>query len=461
MARFDAPNPTYEAERNAQWSKAAPPGMRSPDHLWGEYWQRFNTFSIPISDSNGYFAIAMTVAKVSKNKADFERRFAEENERRLHELHSVLNDMFWDIPRRSPFLVEKSDARQLSCLEHFVRVSDGYILARKADTEPAKIVVEKQESTAENSLQEKGQIVIEDELETLIGETSRSPSADSDDEEYLRPERLSHEDEYFSQFPCDVDWGYKLNEEHKARRVSHRESDAFMRTNFESLMPASDDFASYTLNSDDDTPSIQQVPSLTSNDSQDLEKGNESLATQDGLRKRSSVSSKSRSLNSAKKRIRFDADEDISTHEPKRRKLENTSAHAETSPTRQTTRGSSIQAANGSASRKRSRSDEDEEDNGFKRQKIESLPRPPSPLSIASSAEDESTDHLARGNSEKVPDKEAPESNNGRPKRRKQKPTSPTSRAKSSRNTLHTRSSRRVKSSTLWELDSSGKPRLT
>ncbi|KAM0522354.1 hypothetical protein ACHAPE_001943 [Trichoderma viride] len=354
MTRFDAPNPAYEGTRNAQWSDAAPPDMRSPDHLWGEYWQRFNTFSIPISDSIGYFEIAMTIAKASKNKADFEQKFAQENERRLHQLHSVLNDMFWDIPRRSPFLVQNSDARKFRCLEHFVRVSDGYILAR-TDKEPAEIVI------------------VQGEPETLLGETSRSLSADADDEEYLGPERAIDDDECFSQHPYDIDWCYKLIQEREPRRMRHRESDSFMRTTFESAMRASDNSASYTLNSDDDTPSIQEVRSLTSNDSQDLEREDESLATQDGRKRPSSLSSKSRNSNSAKKRVRFDDDEDISTHEPKRRKLEDSPTHNEISPTPQTTRASSLQAAPGSASKKRPRSDEDEEDDGFKRRKIESL----------------------------------------------------------------------------------------
>ncbi|KAM0486974.1 hypothetical protein ACHAPX_000241 [Trichoderma viride] len=460
MTRFDAPNPAYEGTRNAQWSDAAPPDMRSPDHLWGEYWQRFNTFSIPISDSVGYFEMAMTIAKASKNKADFEQKFAQENERRLHQLHSVLNDMFWEIPRRSPFLVQNSDARKFRCLEHFVRVSDGYILAR-TDKEPAKIVVEKQDSARETPLEEKEQIVIQGEPETLIGETSRSLSADADDEEYLSPEGAIDDDECFSQHPYDIDWCYKLIQEHEPRRMRHGESDTFMRMTFESAMRASDNSASYTLNSDDDTPSTQEVRSLTSNDSQDLEGGDESLATQDGRRRPSSLSSKSRNLDSAKKRVRFDDDEDISTHEPKRRKLEDSPTHTETSPTPQTTRASFSQAAPGSASKKRSRSDEDEEDNGFKRQKIETLPRPPSPVPIASSTEDGSTDHLVQTISEKELREQVPQSNNGRHKRRKQKPTPPASRAKSSRTIPNTRSSRRGKSSTRWELDSSGKPRST
>lgn len=406
--------------------------------------------------------MAVAIAKDSKSKEDFERKFEESNKRRLEEFQSMLGKMYWDIRETHPTRAAHtatSLAHHLSCLEHFVRLLNGYIFDRKADMESAKIVVEKQDDTEENLLRERGQIFVEDETETLIREISRSPSADPEYEEYLRTGILHDENEWSSQLPYDIDWGYRLDEEYKARRVHHKENETFIRTNIESLTPASDDAALHALNSDDDTPLIQEVPSLISNDSQDLKEGNETPAAQDGLRRRSSISSNSRYSTSAKKRVRFDDDdEDISTHESKRRKLENTLAHTETSPT---TRTSAIQAANGSVSRKRSRADEDEEDNGFKRQKIETLPRPPSPVSIASSMEEDSTNHLAQGSSEKVLEEQARENNNGGRKRRKQKSTSPTSRAKSSRNTLNTRSLRRGKSSTLWELDSSGKPRST
>ncbi|KAK1241420.1 hypothetical protein MKX08_001394 [Trichoderma sp. CBMAI-0020] len=464
MGRFDAPDPAYEKTKNTKWFEAAPPGMRSPDHLWEKYWQRFNMYSIPISDEEEYFKIALEVAEESESKEDFERKFEEKNKERFQTLDFVLDRSYCSIQgtlaareSQHPAHAANPRAKNLNCLEHLVRLLNYYVnedvSQRKAEKESETIVVEKQDYTKENSRQERGHMSIEDETEKLIGETSPTPSVDLEYEEYLDGKRLD-EDEWGSQPPHDIDWAYKLDQEYKARQMRQGGSSTFAKAEFESLKLLSDDAASHTLNSDDDIPSIQQIPSLVSNDSQGPTEGNESLATQDELRRRSSISSKS------KKRARFDDDEDISTHEPKRRRLENTLMHTETSPISPTTCTSSIQSANGSASRKRSRSDEDEEDNGFKRQKIESLPHPPSPAPSACSMEDDSTSHLAQGSSEGVLEEKAPESNNGRHKRRKQKPTPPTSRANSSRNILNTRSSRRAKSSTLWELDSSGKPRL-
>ncbi|PNP46717.1 hypothetical protein TGAMA5MH_01668 [Trichoderma gamsii] len=453
MARFDAPCPGNENAKNTQWSEAAPPGMRSPDHLWGEYWHRFNTFRIPLFDKEDYFRIAMTIAKDSRSIQEFDRKFEEHNKRRHKELRSMLKNMYWDLEETLPTRAvhsAASDAQNLGCLEHLVRLLNGYILDRKAEMESAKIVVEKQNHAEENSFQEeRGLVFVQDETETLIRELSQSPSADPEYEEYLRTGRMP--DAWCSQPPQDIDWGYWHDKEYKARQVRHGESDFFTGTNIESLAGASDDAALHALNSDDDVPSIQRVPSLVSNDSRDLEEGNET-ATHDEQRRRSSISSKSSSTNSAKKRVRFDDDEDINIHEPQRRKLENTLAHAEIAPISPTTRTSFIQAANGSASRKRSRADEDEDDNGFKRQKIESLSPPPSSVS---------TDHIAGGGSEKVLEEQVLENNDGGRKRQKQKSKSPTSRAISSRNNLNTRSSRRAKSSALWELDSSGKPHST
>lgn len=464
MGLFDAPYPGDERTKNSQWCRAAPRGMRSPDHLWGEYWQRFNLFPMPIFDKEDYFRTAMTIAKDAKSKQDFERKFEEVNKRRLEELQSLLRDIFWNTNILYNF----------NCLERFVRVLGDYALEQKAEAEEAakaaeaeaaeeaKAVMEKQKYMEENSPQEWGGIFVEDETETLIREISRSPSAEFDYEEYPFVDLRNVDG---SQLPYDdIDWGYR----------SRQKNDTFMATNYGSWKPASDD---NTPNSDDDdsqdfedakeTNCEPLKPALDDNthnsddddDEQNFEDANETVATEDGLRRPSSVLSKSSSSNSAKKRVRFSGeDEDVSIPEPKRRKLEDPLSPTPTSPT--TYVPSSIkQVADASVSRKRSRPDEEEEeDNGYKRQKTENVPQPPSLISPASSTEDGSASHLAQGTLEKVPKERT--SNNGRRKQRIQKSTSQTSRAKPPRNTLNTRSSRRATSSTLWELDSSGKSRL-
>ncbi|KKO99462.1 hypothetical protein THAR02_08441 [Trichoderma harzianum] len=426
MVRFDTPYPGNEKTKHSQWYKAAPR---------------------------------------LQSKQDFEREFEESNKRRLEELQSLLNDMYWDISKNFPSRATRmapSDVCTLNCLEHFVRLLGGYVLDRKADIEAAQ-TVERQNYTEGNPLQEGGGIFVEDESETLIREIPRSPSAEPEYEEY------SFEDEEGSQLPYDVDWGYRLGQKndtliatghgswkpasyentHDSGDDGSQDFEDVNETNCEFLKPASDDD---THNSDDD--------------SQDFVDANESVATEDGLRRQSSVLSKSSSSISAKKRVQFgdededeDEDEDVGIHEPKRRKLENPLSPTPTSPTAHVP--SSIkQLSDARLLRKRLRPDEEEEeeeDNGYKRQEIENVPRPPSPISPASSTEHESASHPGQGTLEKVPKERA--SINGRCKQRKQKSTLQISRAKSPQNTLTTRSSRRATSSTLWELDSSGKSR--
>ncbi|KAL7938694.1 hypothetical protein V8C35DRAFT_288896 [Trichoderma chlorosporum] len=445
MVRFEAPYPGGEKKRNSQWYHAAPRDIRSPDHLWKEYWQRFNTFRIPIFDEEEYFSTAVMIAKDSKNKKDFERKFDEINNKRFRELNILLGSMHKDISDNFPSRIPRmatSDARAFTCIEHFVRLLAGYILDRKADAEAAKIVVEKQDYTEENPLQEGGEIFVEDETETLIGEDSQKPPVNPKYEQYLATGLYPSDDEdgWDSQLPFNIDEGYKWNEEINGAYTKQ----------FESWKPASDD---NTLNSDGDVPSVQQVPSLTSSDTQGFEEANETAATKDGLRRRSSISSKSSSPNSAKKRVRFsdeDEDEDVSIHEPKRQKMENPLAPTPISPAADVP--SPIkQVAGASASRKRSRPiEEEEEDNGYKRQRTENVPRPPSPTSPASSTEDESAFHLAHETLEKAPKERA--SNNGRRKQRIQKSTPKPSRAKSPGNTLNTRPLRRAKPSLFWGL---------
>ncbi|KAK4081682.1 uncharacterized protein Triagg1_2423 [Trichoderma aggressivum f. europaeum] len=442
MGMFDAPYPGDERTKNSQWRRAAPRGMRSPDHLWGEYWQRFNLFPIPIFNKQDYFRTAMTIAKDAKSKQDFERKFEELNERRLEELRSLLINMFKGTDVIFSF----------NCIERFVRVLGDYALELKAQAAQAaqaaeaeaeaeaEAVMEKHNHMEENSLQEWEGISIEDETETLIREVTQPPPVNPEDyEPSNEPEEYEYEfqdlTENGTQYFDDVDWGYKPPRTHESKYGSSK--------------PAPDDD---TDDSDDD--------------SQDFVDANETVAMEDGLGRPSSILSKSNTSNSAKKRVRFsdedeDEDEDVSIHEPKRRKLENPLSPTPTSPTAHVP--SSIkQVADAGVSRKRSRPDEEEEeeeeDNGYKRQKIENVPQPPSLISPASSTEDGSASHLARGTSEKVPKERA--SNNGRRKQRLQKSTSQTLHGKSPRNTLNTRSSRRSTSSTLWELDSSGKSRL-
>ncbi|KAL6887162.1 hypothetical protein HDV57DRAFT_488171 [Trichoderma longibrachiatum] len=75
MPPFEAPSPSQCEEHLSKWQRHVAPEMQSPDLLFGEYWQRFNTISVPILGQHRYLDYAIEIAKLSKNKTDFERIF--------------------------------------------------------------------------------------------------------------------------------------------------------------------------------------------------------------------------------------------------------------------------------------------------------------------------------------------------------------------------------------------------
>ncbi|KAL7938272.1 hypothetical protein V8C35DRAFT_146081 [Trichoderma chlorosporum] len=556
MPRFKAPYPVNNRTRNGQWSKVAPPGMRSPDMLWGKYWQQFNTFPIPISCDDDYFETAMSFAKMSEKKEDFERRFEEHNQRRYQQLRSLFASMTRDIDEKTFPCHDAYDAAlnacRQGCLQQLVEVLNGCVHGWPADAaepgaEPptdngnvAKKGILKSRNHAKKKFRKREHTPIEDVTKSFIREGSLSLSTSTEESSleeehtpiedvtrsFVRERSPSAESDYHSCFSslCSndsdpetsggtflpPDWGYN----YEASRTFKAKQDNY---------------------GDGATPFIQQAPSPSRD---------------------SPVSSKNTNPSSAKRGVRF-VDEDDATprHEPKR-KLGNATPYTPTphasSSLQQSTDGSTSrkrprpneeeqedddgykrqkiesllppatsphassslqQPSDGSTSRKRSRPDEEEqeEDDGYKRQKIESplppqfrltspllygsqqtgvhprrdpdptkktmdtsvkkiesSPPPTSPAPLASSTENTSTAHLPQDDAENLQQEQFPNqlpqeqvqeaNNNGGRKQPRQKPRLQTSRAKSPQSTPGTRSSRRIKSSTLWELDFSGNP---
>lgn len=61
------------------------------NHLWGDYWTRFNTIQIPILGESDYFNTAVKIAKRAKGrKAEFERIFEERNKKQKEKLLSFM-----------------------------------------------------------------------------------------------------------------------------------------------------------------------------------------------------------------------------------------------------------------------------------------------------------------------------------------------------------------------------------
>ncbi|KAL7939298.1 hypothetical protein V8C35DRAFT_326385 [Trichoderma chlorosporum] len=81
MPPFEAPRPPFRSSQLRTWFDNVEPRMQN--HLWGDYWKRFNTMTIPILGESDYFNAAIEVAKLAKGrkaecrKAEFERMFEE------------------------------------------------------------------------------------------------------------------------------------------------------------------------------------------------------------------------------------------------------------------------------------------------------------------------------------------------------------------------------------------------
>ncbi|EHK22426.1 uncharacterized protein TRIVIDRAFT_60712 [Trichoderma virens Gv29-8] len=518
MSPFEAPSPYNQRSRNKAWIDSGPRGARDPDYLWGECWHRFNTMQIPMYDVKAYFDTAMALAKASKDKEDFEKKFEKAKQRQYKEMLDFMHkSSLRTIYEDKLFACEAAenttfDACRSGCLEHFMRLLKGTAFGWEAD-----------------EVEEEAQPSIEEE----------------------RPEHHPLDD-YDGSYPLDIppDWetqidpgydcGYHSPRAREARLKSYENSIYFIGTYTEIMIPTSDGGAPRALGSNDPVSSEEQPQSHALNDAPTSAIGNES-STQEG-RGRLGSSFDERTSTSPKKRVRFQEDDDLSNQEPTRRKLaptphgctprglgsndavssgeqhpslasndtptsaieEESSAEEEwwpldssfdertwTSPMNRVrfynkedlgnhgpkrrrlnesprhtpstlTPPATQQETDGSSSKKKSRLSDDDDNNsdddiGRESQRLESLPSPPK--HDPSSNKVTSIDDPPENNPVSSP--EAQETDRIKKKQRKRrisKPTMPTSRTRSSRSTPKSSSLRNSKSSAFWELDSSGKP---
>ncbi|KAL6876790.1 hypothetical protein J3F83DRAFT_421398 [Trichoderma novae-zelandiae] len=91
MPPFEAPSPSHCEEHLSKWQRHVTPEMQSPDLLFGEYWRRFNTIRVPILGQHRYLNYAIEIAKLSKNKTDFERIFEARNKQLEKEMLKLMS----------------------------------------------------------------------------------------------------------------------------------------------------------------------------------------------------------------------------------------------------------------------------------------------------------------------------------------------------------------------------------
>ncbi|TFB00341.1 hypothetical protein CCMA1212_007907 [Trichoderma ghanense] len=443
---FESPNPRHHKHKNAEWRRTAPPHIKHPDFLWGDYWRRFNTMQIPLFDEDEYYDIAIAVAKESNDQEEFEKRFERINRQQWKKLTAVMDHALKDALANAESFTSNDAwltavyASQTGCLQYFVQLLEGVVSGRKAAVVGADA---EHETPLDNDTDEN-----RDKARNPAGEETGDvvPEVRAHAEYSGYPYMNGPMPRYWeAQHPDDYEWNYKTRSECDGRDQTPSDDFIIAVPAVEYTTPTSDDTAP---NPTSRTSSVQQPLPPISTDGHLVTEDDEKAAQEPPA----SSLGEDGSTPLAKKRIR--PNEDAAAQEPKRRKLEHDAAPILTRKT----------------SRKRSRSDDDGEDNGYKRQKIESLPSPPTSHSSSAVFGGDTTDDapslslsdapasIEPRNPSKPLENPGADAVDGKRKRRKGDSVSRTTRAKASRTPRNGRSSRRSKSSTLWELDSSGKP---
>lgn len=115
--------------------------MQDPELLWGDYWERFNTVKIPILEEYAYFDTALEIAKLSKNKEEFEQRFEERNTKHKEEVLKFMSKTWTEAmfdpevsQRGCPdALVKVKYACSTGCLQDFLQVLKGVVYGWEAE----------------------------------------------------------------------------------------------------------------------------------------------------------------------------------------------------------------------------------------------------------------------------------------------------------------------------------------
>ncbi|UKZ70875.1 uncharacterized protein TrAtP1_011845 [Trichoderma atroviride] len=137
---FEAPLRYMMKTKNRRWSATAPEGINNPEALWDTYWNRFNCIKIPVLDEDDFFNAAMEIAKVAKDKDDFERLFQETNKQRQDALLDTLKDASDKIGSGEQNIFPCRDAKRAlsracltGCFQYFLRLVQGGVYGWEAD----------------------------------------------------------------------------------------------------------------------------------------------------------------------------------------------------------------------------------------------------------------------------------------------------------------------------------------
>lgn len=104
MPAFKQPKGAYLYKKNHEWVKVAKYGFQSPNRVWGEYWHRFNTITIPLMDEDAYFADALGAARRASDREHLEQLLSEKYDERRRDLEKLLSKIAMDtfLPEGGP-----------------------------------------------------------------------------------------------------------------------------------------------------------------------------------------------------------------------------------------------------------------------------------------------------------------------------------------------------------------------
>ncbi|KAL7916975.1 hypothetical protein ACQKWADRAFT_307964 [Trichoderma austrokoningii] len=137
---FEGPSPIDNWSLYCEWSENVGPEMRSPELLWVKYWEQFNTVKIPVLQDRAFFDTALQIAKLSKDKEEFERRFEEHNSKRKEKIIGLMKKASTNALFEHKFkemacpdaLNKAGYACVTGCLQHFLQVTKGIIYGWEA-----------------------------------------------------------------------------------------------------------------------------------------------------------------------------------------------------------------------------------------------------------------------------------------------------------------------------------------
>ncbi|KAL7819775.1 hypothetical protein V8C26DRAFT_395168 [Trichoderma gracile] len=139
MAPFENAPPHYMRRTLRTWYSQVEPDLRDPELLWGDCWKRFNTVRIPVLPEEEYFERALEIAKSAKDRDEFEKIFEERNARDWQELLDLMYETTMhtlyhhdDFPCDDAWRKARH-ASQTGSLMEFVRVLKGVAFGWEAD----------------------------------------------------------------------------------------------------------------------------------------------------------------------------------------------------------------------------------------------------------------------------------------------------------------------------------------